>query len=114
MKYPKLDDNWALLIAASKGWENYRFQADVFAMYKILKDHGAAKVYCAVSHCMLGDVGKKKLLETPEIERMITTDAVPLDDDLGGKIQVVSIAPLLGEAIRRIHDGRSVSDLFYI
>ena len=40
LKYPKLDDNWALLIAASKGWENYRFQADVFAMYQILKQHG--------------------------------------------------------------------------
>jgi ribose-phosphate pyrophosphokinase len=35
-------------------------------------------------------------------------------DTLGGKIKVVSIAPLLGEAIRRIHDGKSVSSLFYI
>ena len=34
-------------------------------------------------------------------------------DTLNGKIRVVSVAPLLGEAIRRIHDGKSVSPLFY-
>ena len=38
--YPALDDRWALLVAASKGWANYRFQADVFAMYQILRLHG--------------------------------------------------------------------------
>ena len=63
---------------------------------------------------MLGEKGKEKLLSTPEIEQLITTDAVPQTDDLGGKIRVVSVAPLLGEAIRRIHDGKSVSTLFYI
>ena len=40
LTYPALDDRWALLIAASKGWANYRFQADVFAMYQLLKHHG--------------------------------------------------------------------------
>ena len=40
LSYPALDDHWALLIAASKGWANYRFQADVFAMYQILRRHG--------------------------------------------------------------------------
>jgi len=40
LAYPALDDRWALLVAASKGWANYRFQADVFAMYQILKQHG--------------------------------------------------------------------------
>jgi len=38
--YPELNDHWALLVAASKGWGNYRFQADVFAMYHILKKAG--------------------------------------------------------------------------
>ena len=42
LSYPALDDRWALLIAASKGWANYRFQADVFAMYQILRQHGYA------------------------------------------------------------------------
>jgi hypothetical protein len=40
LTYPTLDDRWALLIAASKGWANYRFQSDVFAMYQILNQHG--------------------------------------------------------------------------
>ena len=40
LSYPALDDRWALLIAASKGWANYRFQSDVFAMYQLLKQHG--------------------------------------------------------------------------
>ncbi len=38
--YPELHSTWALLVAGSKGWENYRFQADVFAMYQMLKENG--------------------------------------------------------------------------
>jgi len=38
--YPALDERWALLVAASSGWSNYRFQADVFAMYQLLKRSG--------------------------------------------------------------------------
>ncbi len=84
------------------------------AAAKLLKANGAAKVYCAVSHCLLNEAGKRKLLDTVEIEQLVTTDAIPQEDDLGGKIKVVSVAPLLGEAIRRVHDGKSVSSLFYI
>ena len=84
------------------------------AAARILKEHGAAKVYAAVSHCLLDEVGKKRLMETPAIEQLVTTDAVPVPDDMNGKIKVVSIAPLLGEAISRIHDGKSVSSLFYL
>ena len=40
LTYPALDKRWALLIAASPKWSNYRFQADVFAMYHILRQHG--------------------------------------------------------------------------
>lgn len=38
--YPTLDQKWALLVAASTGWKNYRHQADVLAMYQILKKQG--------------------------------------------------------------------------
>ena len=86
----------------------------LIAAAKLLKENGATKVYAAVTHCLLNEVGQKKLLEAPEIEALITTDAVPQNTDLGGKLKVVSIAPLLGEAIRRIHDGKSVSSLFYV
>ncbi len=83
------------------------------AAAKILKANGAARVYAAVSHCLLDATGKKRLLETPELEQLFVTDAVPIDDTLGGRIKVVSVAPLLGEAIKRIHVGKSVSSLFY-
>lgn len=40
LSYPAPDDHWALLVAGSRGWANYRFQADVFAMYQLLRQHG--------------------------------------------------------------------------
>ena len=78
----------------------------------ILKKAGAAKIYVVVSHCLLNEKGKAKLLADNSIEQLITTDGVPDMDDLDGKVKILSIAPLLGEAIRRIHQGRSVSSLF--
>ena len=79
-----------------------------------LKAHGAGKIYVAVSHCLLNDKGRDRLRDSDIIENMVTTDGVPLEDDLDGKIIRLSIAPLLGEAIRRIHDGESVSSLFVV
>ncbi len=38
--YPQLNTTWALLVAGSKGWDDYRFQADVFSMYQMLKNNG--------------------------------------------------------------------------
>ena len=84
------------------------------AAARILKANGAAKIYAAVSHCLLNEKGRKMLEETPEIEQLVTSDAVPVTETMNGRIKVISIAPLLGEAIRRIHDGKSVSSLFYI
>ena len=38
--YPPLNDKWAVIIASSKGWNNYRHQADALAFYNLLKDNG--------------------------------------------------------------------------
>ncbi len=46
--YPPLRDRWALLVAASSGWANYRFQADVLSMYRILINHGYDKDHIVV------------------------------------------------------------------
>ena len=78
----------------------------------LLRKAGAKEVYAAVSHCLLNEKGKKTLLENDAIKQLFTTDAVPQTDDLNGKVKVVSVAPLLGEAIMRIHEGKSVSCLF--
>lgn len=79
------------------------------AAAKILKDHGAKKIYAGVSHGVLGDMGRKRILES-SIEQVITTDSVP--QAYGDKVEVVSVAGLFGDAISRIHDGKSVTSLF--
>jgi ribose-phosphate pyrophosphokinase len=86
----------------------------ICAAADILKNAGAKKVYVAVSHCLLSEKGQRKILENDSIEQLITTDCVPIDNVLDGKIKILSIAPLLGEAIKRIHEGKSVSSLFKI
>ena len=78
---------------------------------EMLKEYGATEIYAAVSHCLLSEKGRKRLADSC-ITQLITTNNVPVDDDCDGKVKVLSIAPLLGEAIKRIHDGESVSDLF--
>lgn len=83
------------------------------AAANLLKKEGAAKIYAAVSHCLLTDLGKKRIAESP-IDQLVTTDAVPVNTEENPKIKVISIARLLGEAILRIHEGASVSSLFKI
>jgi len=73
---------------------------------------GAARVFAAVSHCNLTDAGFARL-QASGISEVLVTDSVPRrDNHRNGKLRELSVAPLLGEAIRRIHEGRSVSTLF--
>jgi ribose-phosphate pyrophosphokinase len=79
---------------------------------KLLKSHGAKTVRALVSHCMLGDIGREKLREGV-IDEIITTNSTPvIPGDL--PITVLSIAELLGNAILRIHNNESVTDLFQV
>ncbi|MCB1132194.1 MAG: ribose-phosphate pyrophosphokinase [Verrucomicrobiae bacterium] len=77
----------------------------------ILKKHGANRVFAGVSHAILGDIAHKRISES-EIEEVITTNSTP--QAVGPKVEAVSIAPLLGEAIRRISGGQSVTSLFQV
>ena len=77
--YPPLDERWALLIAASKGWANYRFQSDVFAMYQLLKQHGYQD-----DHIVLiceDDVARNPKNSHPGELRISDTGANLYDDD---------------------------------
>jgi ribose-phosphate pyrophosphokinase len=77
-----------------------------------LLDRGAKKVYAACTHGILSGGAPERLLASP-IEQVIVTDTIPLPDDKrDGKIVVVSVAGLLADAIKRIHDEGSVSELF--
>ncbi len=80
----------------------------------LLKEKGASDIYAAVSHCLLNEKGERRLEESC-IKKLITTDGVPLADEVNcSKVVTLSIAPLLGDAIRRIHRGESVSSLFEV
>lgn len=80
---------------------------------KILEEHGCKGVFACATHAVLPGDAAKNLAAVPNLEEIVITDTVPLPDDKRHpKIKVLSIAPLLGEAIRRIHEGQSVGALF--
>jgi len=77
----------------------------------LLRKKGAKSVYACVSHAILNDLGVQRL-QNSIIDELITTDTVlrpPID---GVKITTLSVAGLLGEAIKRIHSNSSVTSLF--
>ncbi len=78
---------------------------------KMLRSQGAGDIYAGVSHAVLTDLAVQRL-EGSEIKELITTDSVPAHKGSGDRVLVLSIAELLGEGIRRIHRGESVSSLF--
>lgn len=80
---------------------------------KILKTLGVRDIYAGVSHAILTDLSAERLKDS-EIKQLITTDSVPGCEDVGGRVKRLSIAELLGEGIRRIHQGESVSSLFRV
>lgn len=77
----------------------------------ILKENGAGRIFAGVSHGVLGDLGCRRIMES-EIDEVITTDSTP--SSCPEKVTRVPVAGLLGEAIRRIDEGKSVSSLFDI
>ncbi|MFD0892760.1 ribose-phosphate pyrophosphokinase [Luteolibacter ambystomatis] len=81
------------------------------AAAEILQKNGAKRVFAGVSHAVLGELGHDRIRDSV-IEEVITTDSVPQAE--GPKVKAVGIAPLLGEAIRRISGGQSVTSLFEI
>jgi len=81
------------------------------AAAEILQKNGAKRIFAGVSHAILGDLAHERLRDSA-IEEIITTDSVP--QAFGEKVRAVGIAPLLGEAIRRISGGQSVTSLFEV
>jgi ribose-phosphate pyrophosphokinase len=87
--------------------------ATLTAAAKLLEKAGAASIRAAVSHSLLNCRGVERLNESPIIE-LVTTDSVPPRCETGSKVTVLSVAELLAEAVRRIHDNNSVTSLFRI
>ncbi len=79
---------------------------------RVVVERGATAVYAAVSHGLLTGVANDRLAASP-IERLFITDSVETQpEQLSPKVEVVSIAGLFGEAIRRIGRRESISVLF--
>ncbi len=76
-----------------------------------LMNRGALSVQVMATHGVLSGPAMDRI-NNSAIKRVIVTDTIPLRDKNSDKITVLSIAPMLGQAIARIHGGDSVSDLF--
>lgn len=78
----------------------------------VLKEKGAKSVLAAISHGVFSP-GSMERIDRSAIERLYVTDSIETQPvDYSEKIEVVSVAPLFGEAIRRIHERQSISVLF--
>ena len=74
---------------------------------------GCKRIAVACTHGLFTGTAIERLRAQPDIEEIVTTDTVPLPAEKRlPNMTVLSIAPLLAEAIRRIHLGKSVSRLF--
>ena len=77
----------------------------------LLKKKGAKNILACVSHAILSEIGIERLRKSV-IDELITTDTVQRPPIDGVKIVTLSVAGLLGEAIKRIHSNSSVNSLF--
>lgn len=77
----------------------------------LLKEKGAKQIIACVSHAILNDTGIERLRKSV-IDELITTDTVQRPAIDGVKITTLSVAGLLGEAIKRINSNSSVTSLF--
>jgi ribose-phosphate pyrophosphokinase len=79
---------------------------------KAVKEHGAREVYVCATHPVLVGPAVERLRALP-IKEIVTTNTLPISPDkMLPNLTVISVGPLLGEVIRRVHEGRSVGELF--
>ncbi len=80
---------------------------------KAIRDNGAKAVYACCTHAVLSGPAVKRIEESP-LQEIVVSNTIPLTEaaQACGKIKVVSLAPLIGDSIRRIQNNDSLSDLF--
>ncbi|HIN05417.1 MAG TPA: ribose-phosphate pyrophosphokinase [Dehalococcoidia bacterium] len=77
-----------------------------------LAEHGVTEVFCCVTHPVLSGMAPQ-LMAKSNFSEIVVSDTIPVPPEKrNGKIKVLSVAPLLGEAIFRIHKGLSVGEMF--
>ncbi|HEX3924798.1 MAG TPA: ribose-phosphate pyrophosphokinase [Streptosporangiaceae bacterium] len=78
-----------------------------------LREHGARSVRIACTHGLFTDGALKRIAAHPEVTEIVCGNTVPIPEaERDPKLHVISLGPALAEAIRRIHEGESVSALF--
>ena len=84
----------------------------MLAAASALKERGVKEVCACATHAVLSGEAARSMVDSPLTE-LVVTDTIPLPEGKrNGKVMVLSVAPLLGEAIRRIHEGLSVGEMF--
>jgi len=81
---------------------------------ELCKDRGAGRILAGATHAVLCGPAPKRLMDAP-IDEIVVTDSIPIAQDkidMIGKLTVLSVSRLMGEAIHRIHNDESVSSLF--
>ncbi len=79
---------------------------------RALEREGVREIYACATHGVLSDPSVQRIAES-NLTEVVITDTIPLPPSKRiGKIRQLSVAPLIGEAIRRIHGGESVGALF--
>ena len=87
------------------------------AAAKMCRDNGAKSVHAFVSHFPLTAKGVERLMHETQLDELVVTDSIPLREgfdpsSLPFKLTTLSVAPLIGEAIKRTHNNESINDLF--
>lgn len=87
------------------------------AAAKLCRESGAKSVHAFVSHFPLTDKGMERLMSESQLDELVVTDTIPMRkgfdvSKLPFKLTRLSVAPLIGEAIKRIHGNESINDLF--
>lgn len=78
-----------------------------------LKKEGAKTIRAAITHGVLSGPAQERINNCVDLRELVITDSIPLaSQKKAPSIKVLSVAPLLGEAIKRIHNEESVSSLF--
>lgn len=87
--------------------------SSLFEGVDALKKAGAKNIYAAIAHGVLSGPAIERLEKCANLKELVITDSIPLDKNkTHPRIKVLSVANLLGEAIKRIHNEESVSSLF--
>lgn len=79
-----------------------------------LLEAGATRVFAIVTHGILSGTAHEKVMQSG-LEKLIVTNTLPQSENMKkcSKLEVIDVAPVLGEVVRRSHYGESVSKLFH-